>query len=106
MSLSFFQLFGWAPIVLAVEPRYVEAPADPVLLQTLPIGVPTYRVNALDQRWTRKLGLGNLGLRAFPFILEKGNHLIKEHTIDLVYFSTTMFAVMPAGRIFRRHGRF
>jgi Glycosyl transferase 4-like domain len=102
MSLSFFQLFGWAPIVLAVEPRYVEVPADPVLLQTLPNGVPTYRVNALDQRWTRKLGLGNLGLRAFPFILEKGNHLIKEHTMDLVYFSTTMFAVMPAGRIWRR----
>jgi hypothetical protein len=101
ISLPYLREFGWRPIVLAVEPTFVEANEDPLLLQSIPEDVPVYRVKAFDQRRTRVLGLGNLGLRSLPFILPRGKKLIKEHAIDLVYFSTTMFAVMPAGRIWR-----
>jgi hypothetical protein len=101
ISLPYLKEFGWRPIVLAVEPTLVEAKEDPLLLQSIPGDVPVYRVKAFDQKRTRVLGLGNLGLRSLPFVLPRGRKLIKEHAIDLVYFSTTVFAVMPAGRIWR-----
>ena len=101
ISLPYLEQLGWRPIVLAVDPSFVEASEDPLLLQSVPGETPVYRVNAFDQRRTRAFGLGNLGLRSLPFILRRGKELIKEHAIDLVYFSTTVFAVMPAGRIWR-----
>ncbi len=102
ISLPYLETFGWRPVVLAVDPRFVEAGEDHLLLQTVPKNVPVYRVKAFDQRQTRLLGLGNLGLRALPFALRRGRQLIKEHSIDLIYFSTTAFAVMAAGRFWRQ----
>jgi len=102
MSLPFFQQFGWDPVVLAVDPRYVEGVQDPLLLETIPSEIPVIHVKALSTAWTRKFGLGNLGLRAFPFLHREGRKLIRERKIDLVYFSTTVFPAMALGRLWKR----
>ncbi|HEX8490310.1 MAG TPA: glycosyltransferase, partial [Chthoniobacterales bacterium] len=102
MILPFCREFGWDPVVLTVDQKFVEPPQDPLLLQTIPKDVPIHRVGALNQRLTRKVGLGNLGLRALPWIVREGGRLIREERIDLVYFSTAMFAVVAAGSIWRR----
>lgn len=101
MSLPFWQEFGWRPTVLSVAPEYVEFPREPLLCETIPADVPVHRVRALRHNQTRRFGLGDLGIRAFAPLLREGAKLIEAEPPDLVYFSTTVFNVMPLGRIWR-----
>lgn len=102
MSLPYFHEFGWDPVVLAVRPDRLEWGMDPFLLQTIPRHVPVYRVSALSPRWTRRLGVGDVGLRAWPYLYQAGARLIGRHQIRLVYFSTTVFFSMPLARFWKR----
>ena len=97
MSLPYFEEFGWRPTILAVRPEDVEGTDDPLLEQTLPAGLEIVRTGALPVRWTRRLGLGSLALRAWPAFWRAGNRLLAQGSFDLVYFSTTMFAIMALG---------
>nr|WP_321222069.1 hypothetical protein [uncultured Psychroserpens sp.] len=101
-SLPYFEQFGWEPTVLCVDPKYVEMAKDNVLLESLPKKVDIHMVSAFSTKYTRKLGLGNLGLRAFYQLYKAGNKLLKSGDFDLVYFSTTMFASMPLGRLWKK----
>jgi hypothetical protein len=101
-SLPYFREFGWDPVTLAVEPEYVEGFRDDLLLETVPDDVQVERVAALDYRWTRKVGLGSIALRAFPHLALKGNKLLHQGDVDLVYFSTTAFAVLALGPYWKR----
>jgi len=102
MSLPYFSEFGWEPVVLAVNPAYIEGLEEPLLLKTVPCSTLIRRVSALPVRWTRKVGIGSLALRAFPFLYRAGVDLIRRCKVDLVYFSTTMFPTMALGRIWKR----
>ena len=101
MSLPFFRESGWEPTVLAVQPAGTES-LDPLLSETLPADVPVERVPSLPPGLTRPFGVGNVALRSLPWLYRAGSALIKRRSIDLVYFSTTMFLSMPLGRIWRR----
>ncbi|MFD2917443.1 glycosyltransferase family protein [Psychroserpens luteus] len=101
-SLPYFEQFGWEPTVLCVDPNYVEMARDELLLESLPEAVKVHMVKAFSTTYTRKLGLGNLGLRAFLQLFKAGNTLLKADAYDLVYFSTTMFASMPLGRLWKK----
>ncbi len=105
MSLPHYREFGWVPIVLAVDARYVEGLREPALLATVPGDVAVTRVGAWSASWTRRVGVGNLALRAFAHLARAGARLIRAHHVDCVYFSTTMFPAMALGRIWKaRHG--
>ncbi len=101
LSIPWFQKFGWKVTVLAVKPEFTECPLDPILQQA---GDPceTIRVNAFPVKWTRKIGLGNLGYRSWFYIKSEGESLIKRNNYDLIYFSTTVFPIMTLGRIWKK----
>lgn len=101
-SLPYFKDNGWDPTVLYVSPEFVEMAKDPNLIKSIPTDVKCFGVEAYSTTYTRKLGLGNLGLRAFLQLYKKGNELIKKEQFDLIYFSTTMFACMPLGRLWKK----
>ena len=101
MSMPYFRANGWDPVVLTVDPERVEGVREPRLVDSLPSDVPVRRTNAFSVRWTRRIGVGALGLRAFPFLHAAGARLIRDWKPDLVYFSTTMFPVLPLGRIWK-----
>src|SRR5207248_2676173 len=86
----------------AVDPALTERLIDPLLLETIPRDVPVHHARALNPRWTRKLGVSAIGLRALPFLYRAGARLIREHQPDLVYFSTTAFPVLVLGRLWKR----
>jgi glycosyltransferase involved in cell wall biosynthesis len=102
LSVRHFAEFGWEPFVLTVDPAAQRDVQDPALAATLPPGLSITTVAALPERWTRLAGLGNVALRAWPYLCREGRRLIARHEIDLVYFSTTMVAAMPLGRIWKR----
>jgi len=71
----------------------------------MPIGADVIRTKALPVRHTRQFGLGNLGLRALPYLRAAGDDLLKKNEFDLVYFSTTMFPTMALGPRWRKKWR-
>lgn len=102
LSLPYFRRFGWEPTVLAVKPERNEAAQDALLNETIPDETEIIWVDALNPKWTRKLGLGSLGLRSLPFMRREGDRLLRRGCFDLVYFSTTVFPVMILGASWKR----
>lgn len=101
-SLPYFRAMGWNPVVIAVEPEYVEMSTDDLLTQSYPEDIEVHRVKAMRPEQTRKFGLGNLGYRSIMSVNKKAKELFKSRKFDLVYFSTTVFPVMVLGRIWKR----
>src|SRR5260370_16910184 len=102
LSLPHFRTFGWEPTVLSVDPRFVEGVTEDLLLETVPDDIHVARVPALSTNWTRKLGLGNLALRALPYLYAEGARILQRGKIDLVYFSTTAFPAPVLGRLWKQ----
>jgi len=102
MSLPHWLRAGWEVTVLAVDEHEPLAPVEPELLETIPAEVRVMRVPAFRRRWTRWLGVGNIGLRALPFLHAAARRLLRAERFDLVYFSTTQFIVLPLGRLWKR----
>jgi hypothetical protein len=97
MALPYLEAQGWAPHILAVEPKYIEGVWDPLLERTIPPSVPVTRTSAMSAGWTRRFGVGSLALRSLPYLRAEGRRRLKEKKFDLVFFSTTMFPVMALG---------
>ena len=102
MSLPYFVAAGWDVTVLTVADPTPTAPVEPELVATVPAGVHVVRVHCFSRAWTRWLGVNNVALRALPFLFVAGCRLLGARRCDVVYFSTTMFSVLPFGRVWRR----
>lgn len=57
--------FGWRPRIVSVDPRYYEEPADAEIDALLPPGLEVMRTAAYPASLTRRLGIGDLGIRAY-----------------------------------------
>jgi hypothetical protein len=101
-SVSYFKEFGWEAEVVMADEYEVEGQQDEDLLKTLPAGLVVHRVKAFSASWTRKIGLGNIALRSLWFYYRLVNRLLKNNTYDLIFFSTTMYAVCVLGRVWKR----
>ena len=102
VSLPHFASFGWKPYVLSVAADCQDMPLEPRLRETLPADLDVAFTNALPARWTRPFGIGSVGLRAFAHLYREGARIIARESIDLVFFSTTVFPVMALGRLWKR----
>ena len=88
--------------ILRILPKYNEAPIDNFLQKTIPVTVKIFSVKSLNVKLTRKIGLGNIGIRAFYYLLKKGNQIIKQFNPDIIFFSTTVFTILPLGVIWKK----
>jgi glycosyltransferase involved in cell wall biosynthesis len=102
MSVRYFAECGWEPHVLTVDAALQEEQQEIDLLSTLPSDLHVTATSAVPPRWTRPFGIGNVVLRALPQLYRAGRLLIRQHDIDLVYFSTTLFAALPLGRLWKQ----
>ncbi len=101
VSLPYFVEAGWEVTVLTVADPTPTAPLEPELVATVPAGVQVERAFCLSRRWTRFLGVNNVALRSLPFLFLAGCRLLTSRRHDVVYFSTTMFIVLPLGRLWK-----
>lgn len=102
LALPELPRLGWRPTVLSAASEDVSAPIDPWLARTLPEGLDVRTVRAPRWPLPRPFRADSLGPRAFRPMLRAGNRLLSGGDYDLVYFSTTQFAVMKLGPIWRR----
>ena len=90
---------GWNVEVLCVEPADDIGPTDPWLAEGLPGDVPVHRVRAFPFKgW----GLRGLAQRSIWPLYRRGSELLATGRFDLVFFSTTEFAVHLLGPLWRR----
>jgi hypothetical protein len=90
---------GWQVEVLAVDSADVVGPVDPWLAESLPADVPVHRVHA----WRLKgWGLNGLSQRSLWPLYQQGCTLLATGRFDLVFFSTTEFALHVLGPLWKR----
>lgn len=99
MSLRHYRDHGWEPIVLCAVADEVDGVSEPELLHTLPPDARVVRSRCLPLRWTRWVGVRNIGLRCWLHFLLAGARIIRDERIDLVFFSNTQFVTFTLGRI-------
>lgn len=102
MSLPFFEKYNWKAHIVTVDLRYVEGFTDNILNDSVPKGTEITYVKALNQKWTRKMGLGSLSIRSLPYYFSAVNQILKKEKFDLIFFSTTMFHVGVLGAYWKR----
>ncbi len=86
--------FGWQPTVLTVIPSANEGRQDPALEAMVPDDLRVVRAPAWSATWTRKLGIGDLGLRAFTGIYREASRLLSSEKYDALFI--TVFPTYPA----------
>lgn len=101
VSLPYFVEAGWEVTVLTVADPTPAAPVEPELDATVPAAVRVVRAFCLSRHWTGVLGFNNVALRSLPFLFLTGCRLLLARRYDVVYFSTTMFIVLPLGRLWK-----
>lgn len=94
--------FGWEPIILTVAPEYYEWPVDPENEKLIPPSLPVTRTRALSARWTRKLGIGDIGLRSFWHQWRAVKRLCRTQKIDLILIPVPPYVPMVLGRLAHR----
>jgi glycosyltransferase involved in cell wall biosynthesis len=101
-ALPYTHEFGWEWEIVSVKTQYVEIGEDQELLDTIPDDTKVHRLPAFSTTWTRKLGLGNLALRALPFYYFWLRRHLSENHYDLIYFSTTSVFLFPLVHMIKR----
>lgn len=85
---------GWEPTVVTVDPRDYEGRLDPTLAELVPRSLRLVRARAWPARWTRRLGVGDLGLRAFTGLLRACAGLLRREPFDALF--VTIYPAYPA----------
>lgn len=87
---------GWEPEVLTVDGRHYEEPADAGIGRLLP-DVRVTRVGALPARWTRMLGIGDLGMRGYFHLKRELRRMIAERRPDVLFLPGPPWHTMLLG---------
>lgn len=89
--------FGWDAEVVAVDPAYIAERPDWELARLVPTDVPVHLTPAIPHRFTRRLGLGDLGLRAYYPMRRALRKLVERSRPDLIYLPGGPFPTFGLG---------
>lgn len=96
--------FGWRPIVLRADASTYTETNDPALAELAPKSVEQVSVGALPAGLMRGLGVGDIGIRAYPYLRRALDRLVDTENPSLVFITGFPFyPMMLAGRIKRHH---
>ena len=86
--------FGWDTRVLAVDETFHKEPPDPALATLVPHHVTVERIRALPYALTCPLGVGDLALRAMPFLPGALRKSIREFAPEVIFMTGWPFYQM------------
>lgn len=78
---------GWEPVICTVDARDYESRLDPGLLELVPQDLRVERVRAWPAERTRRLGIGDLGVRSFTGLLRGANAILRQETFDALFIT-------------------
>ncbi len=79
---------GWRPTVLTVDEESIEGDLDEELAASVDSGLRTVRVSAWPHRWTRRIGFGDLGIRAYRPLRRMAMQLARAEKFDATLVTT------------------
>jgi len=85
---------GWRPTVVTVAADRYEGRLDPDLASLVPASLDVVRAPAWSAGWTRRFGIGDLGLRAFGGLRSVCRDLLQRFRFDALFI--TVYPVYPA----------
>jgi hypothetical protein len=85
---------GWHPTVVTVAAEGYEGRLDPGLASLVPPSLAVVRAPAWSAAWTRRVGIGDLGIRAFAGLRRVCRDLLGRMRFDAVFI--TIYPVYPA----------
>jgi len=85
---------GWTPTIVTVDPSAYEGRLDAGLESLVPPTVDVVRAHAWPARWTRPVGFGDLGLRAWTGLRRSCRRLLATRQFDALFI--TVYPVYPA----------
>ncbi len=91
--------FGWDPVVITTAPEFYEWSIDPENESLLRGDYEIIRTAALRSSWTRKLGIGDLGLRSLWHTWRALSALVKRRHVDMLLITVPPFYPMILGRL-------
>ncbi len=94
--------FGWEPIIISTKPEYYECPVDPENEKLLSGDLQIVRTKAFRASWTRKLGVGDIGIRSLWHHWRALKDLCRTQKIDLVLIPIPPNISMVLGRLANR----
>ena len=86
--------FGWEPTVVTVDPAHYEGRLDPDLASLVPDSLRVLRATAWSPAITRRLGLGDLGLRSLTGLSRVCHAVLSREPFDALFI--TMYPTYPA----------
>jgi Glycosyl transferase 4-like domain len=93
------QEYGWDPIVIATDPGWYDWQTDPENVRLLPANLDVIRTPALPLSWTRKVGIGDIGLRTLMYQWQALRRLCRAGRVDAVFISISPFYTAVLGRL-------
>ncbi len=91
--------FGWEPIVLTVDPKHYEAAVDHENEQLLSPSLEVIRTGAFSTRWTRKFGVGDVGMRSLWHHWRAIHRICRERKIDLIFIPVPPYVTSVLARL-------
>jgi glycosyltransferase involved in cell wall biosynthesis len=96
---------GWDCTILTVDPRDYDGRLDDNLERMVSPGLRIVRTRALSAKWTRRFGIGDLGLRAFRGLLRGASQLLERERFDLLFITIyPSYTALLGPRLKRRFG--
>jgi Glycosyl transferase 4-like domain len=96
---------GWEPVILCVDEVYHEERLDPGLGALLPAGLEIVKVPAISARMTRFATVGDVGVRAYPYLASALTRLIRRQDPKVVLITGSPFYPMLLARLCNRLGK-
>jgi hypothetical protein len=93
--------FGWEPVVLTVDPKHYEATVDPENQNLLEPDLDVVPTNAFSASWTRKIGIGDIGMRSLWQHWRELKRIHRRQPIDLIFIPVPPYVPMVLGRLAR-----
>ncbi len=94
---NYLKQFGWHPLLLTVDSQYYEEPLDSLMLKTVSDDIEVVYTKAYNV--TKPRLIGDIGLRAFPFLKKEALRLCKERDINFIWIPIPSFYTAILGRI-------
>ncbi|PNW26881.1 glycosyltransferase family protein [Formosa algae] len=94
---NYLKQFGYKPLLLTVDSKYYEETPDPHISKTASKDIEVIYTKAYKVSKPRIIG--DIGLRAFPFLKEKALQICKERKIDCIWIPIPSFYTAILGRI-------
>lgn len=97
--------FGWQPVILTTDAKHYEWSVDEENNRLLPESLKVIRTPALSARVTRKVGLGDIGIRSLWHHWRELKDYCRARPVDLIFIPVPPYAPMVLGRMaYRRFG--